>query len=175
MTIGNVGGVSPTTNAFKSRQVSDTKQDGGRKTVDDVLTSLREMMPGWTISTSTADWGEGCRNIQIDREILQEMGDDPKAMEKYSNMIRGFEDTVPALEQWEKDYPGQSIELGISMDSKGNVTALAAIKTLMGIEKSTTFGLPSDQASWAGIIREKLDALSNGQVEDAYGSKSWIA
>jgi len=176
MTMAIINGASALgSSPVSARQITPHKTDGGRKTVDDVLDSLRKMMPGWTISTSTADWGEGFRNIQIDRDILQEMADNPKAMEKYSALIRGFEDTVPALEKWGKENPGQSVEIGFSFDEKGNVSALAVIKTLMGIEKRTAFNLPSDKSSWAEIICAKLDALNKGQVEDINGAKSWVA
>jgi len=176
MAMTNINGLSALGSApVRAKQNVENKPETGKKTVNDVLESLRKMMPGWTISTSTADWGEGFRNIQIDRDLLQEMADDPRAMEKYSALIRGFEDTVSELERWGQENPGQSIELGMSIDEMGNITALAIVKTLLGIEKSTSFELPGDKSSWAEIIREKLDALSKGQVEDIYGSKSWIA
>jgi len=155
-------------------QITKHKTESGKKTVDDVLESLRAMMPGWTISTSTADWSEGFRNIQIDRDILQEMADDPEAMEKYSAMIRDLEGTVPELEKWGRENPGQSLEFGLSLDSEGNISALAVVRTLMGIEKSTAFSLPHDKSSWAQIIRDRLDALNTGQVEDIAGSRTWV-
>ena len=176
MTMANINGPSALgSSPVSARQITQPNTENGRKTVDDVLDSLRKMMPGWTISTSTADWGEGFRNIQIDREILQEMADDPKAMEKYSALLLDLENAVPALEQWGQENPGQSIEFGLSLDAKGNISALAVVKTLMGIDKHTAFDLPRDTSSWAEVIREKLDALNQGQVEDVYGSKSWIA
>ena len=175
MKTSNVHGPSVQGNSpVNTKPVAKPKAEGGKKTVDDVLDSLRAMMPGWVISTSTADWGEGFRNIQIDREILQEMADDPEAMEKYSALILDLENTVPALEKWGQENPGQSIEFGISLDEFGNASALAVIKTLMGVEKRTTFDLPGDRSSWAEIIRTRLDALNEGQVEDSNGSKSWI-
>jgi len=176
MTMANLSGLStPGSSPVSTRKIDQNKPEGGKKTIDDVLASLREMMPGWTISTSTADWGEGFRNIQIDREILQQMADDPKAMEKYSALIRDFENSVSEVEKWGRENPGQSIEIGFSIDSKGNVAALAVVRTLMGVEKRTAFDLPQDRKTWADIIRDRLEALSKGQVDDATGSKSWIA
>jgi len=176
MTVTNLSGLSTMeSSSTKVRHIGDNKQEGGKKTADDILASLREMMPGWTITTSSADWGEGYRNIEIDREILQRMADDPKEMEKYKNLILSLENTVPELEKWGQENPGLSIELGISLDAKGNISALAVVKTLMGTEKTTAFELPRDKSSWAEIIREKLEALNQGQAEDIYGSKSWIA
>ena len=69
--ISSMGGSTTAANAFRANSTNQTSQtQNGRRTADDVLASLREMMPGWNISTSTADWGEGFRNIQIDRDIL---------------------------------------------------------------------------------------------------------
>ena len=176
MTMSNIGELSPSgVYSPRAKQSVENKPEGGKKTVDDVLASLREMMPGWTISTSTADWGEGFRNIQIDREILQEMADDPRAMEKYKSLILDLEKTAPELEKWGQENPGQSLELGILIDANGNISAMAVIKSLMGVEKRTIFDLPDDRSSWADIIREKLEALNLGQVEDEFGSRSWIA
>ena len=85
MTTANIHGRSDLRSyPVSAKQIPSRETENDNKTTDDVLDSLRKLMPGWTISTSTADWGEGVRNIQIDRDILQEMADDPKAMEKYS-------------------------------------------------------------------------------------------
>jgi len=132
------------------------------------------MMPGWTISTSTADWGEGFRNIQIDRDILQRMADDPKEMEKYVNLIKSFEDKVPELEKWAQENPGQSLLFQFSVNSNGDITSMSIVKTLLGVETRSTFDLPEDKTLWADHIRQKLDELLQGQVDEATGSKSWI-
>ena len=176
MTIANLTGPSARAgSSIKATQGVENKPEGGKKTVDDVLAYLRELMPGWTISTTTADWSEGFRNIQIDREILQSMADDPGEMEKYKNLILDLDNTVPDLEKWAQDNPGKSLIFELSLDSKGNIINLSIIETLMGVEKRTSFDLPDGRSSWADLIREKLEALSQGQTEDAYGAKSWIA
>ena len=174
MNTSNISGHSAATSSVKAKQAVNSKPEGGKKTADDVLNALREMMPGWTISTSTADWGEGFRNIQIDRDILQRMADDPKEFEKYKSIILGFEEMVPDLEKWGQENPGQSLVFQLSFDKAGNATSMSIVKTLLGVETKTTFDLPEDKSSWADIIREKIDALNKGQVEDAFGAKSWV-
>ena len=175
MTMANLeGALAPVSAPVKAKKVEGSKPEGGIKTADDVLEYLRNMMPGWTITTSSADWSEGFRNIEIDREILQSMADDPREMEKYKSLILALEKTIPELEKWGLENPGQSIEFGITMDAQGNATALAVIKTLMGAEKRTSFDLPGDKSSWAEYIRQKLEALCQGRVEDANGTMSWI-
>jgi len=176
MTIANLSRASaPESASVRSKQIDKDKPEGDIKTADDVMEYLRKMMPGWTITTSSADWSEGFRNIEIDRSILQEMADDPKAMEKYKSLILDLEKTAPELEKWGQENPGQSIEFGISIDAHGNATALAVVKTLMGAEIRTEFNLPSNRTSWAEFIRQRLEDLSQGKVEDAYGASSWIA
>jgi len=171
----NISGPSASANSpVKSSQAVDSKPAGGKKTVDDVLATLRELMPGWTISTSTADWGEGFRNIQIDREILQRMADDPKEMEKYKAIILDLEQAASALEKWEKENPGQSIIFELSLNENGEVTAMSIVKTLMGLETRSTFELPKDKSPLIDYIQQKIDALNQGQVEDGFGSKSWV-
>ena len=175
MAISNISGPSIQVGSpVKAKQTVENKPEGGKKTVDDVLASLRDLMPGWTIATSTTEWGEGFRNIQIDREILQRMADDPKEMEKYKSLILELKDAVPELEKWAQENPGQSLLFELSLNADGKVTSLSIVKTLLGAETRTTFDLPEERSSWAELIREKLDALNQGQVEDAYGSKSWI-
>ena len=176
MTTANLSGLPATgSSAVKTGQITSHKTGGGRKSADDVLAYLRELMPGWTITTSSADWGEGFRNIEIDRDILQRMADDPAEMEKYKNLLLSFEDTVTELEKWGQENPGHSIILGFAVDAEGNTSATAVIKTLMGTETSTAFSLSGDRSTWADIIRERLEALDQGKVEDAFGSKSWMA
>jgi len=172
--ISNISGPSAhATSAVKAKQPVESKPAGGKKTVDDVLATLRELMPGWTISTSTADWGEGFRNIQIDRDILQRMADDPKEMEKYKNLILGFEEMVPDLEKWGQENPGQSLIFQLSLDAQGNAS-MSIVKTLLGVETKSVFELPDDASSWVELIRERTEALIQGQVEEADGSKSWV-
>jgi len=169
------GAAAPESAPVRAKKAEESKPEGVIKTADDVLDYLREMMPGWTITTSSADWSEGYRNIEISRDILQSMADDPKEMEKYKSLILGLEQTVSELEKWGLENPGQSIELGVSLDAQGNATALAVVKTLMGAEIRTSFDLPGDKSSWAELIRQKLEALYQGKVEDANGAVSWIA
>jgi len=175
MNTSNISGATASaSSAVNTKHSVNNKSESGKKTVNDVLATLRELMPGWTISTSTADWGEGFRNIQIDRDILQRMADDPKEMEKYKNMILGFEKMVPELEKWGQENPGQSLIFQLSFDKDGNATSMSIVKILLGVETKTTFDLPEDKLSWTDIIRQKIDALNQGKVEDAYGSKSWV-
>ena len=168
------GSPAQASSAVNSKQSVSNKHEGGRKSVDDVLATLRELMPGWTISTSTSDWGEGFRNIQIDRDILQRMADDPKEMEKYKTLILGFENMVEDLEKWGRENPGHSIVFEISLDNQKGVASMTVVKTLMGIETRTEFELPEDRLSWADFIKQRVDALLQGQVEDPTGAKSWV-
>ena len=175
MSSSNIGGLSTQANSpVNAKQPVDNKSSGGKKTVDDVLATLRELMPGWTISTTTADWGEGFRNIQIDKEILQRMADDPKEMEKYKAIILDLEQAASALEKWENDNPGQSIIFELSLNENGEVTAMSIVKTLLGTETRSVFELPEERSSLIEYIKQKIEALNQGQVEDAFGSKSWI-
>ena len=159
MNTSNIGGASAASSAVKAKQAVSNKPEGGKKTVDDVLATLRELMPGWTISTSTADWGEGFRNIQIDREILQRMADDPSEMEKYKSLILDLENSASALEKWSMENPGQSIIFELSLDSKGEVTSLSIVKTLMGAETRSVYELPEKSSSWIDFIQKRLEAI----------------
>ena len=171
----NIGAYPTQANSSaKIKQTSESKPEGGKKTANDVLASLREMMPGWTISTTTAEWGDGFRNIQIDHDILQQMADDPKEMEKYKAMILELENVITEVEKWGEENPGQSIMFDVSLDAKGGATSLSIVKMLMGMESRTTFELPEDKSTWAELIRERLDAFVNGGVDDGSGSKTWV-
>jgi len=175
MSTSNISGPSnPASSNVKSGHKIESKPASGKKSVDDVLATLREMMPGWTISTSTSDWGEGFRNIQIDRDILQRMADDPKEMEKYVNLIKSFEEKVPELEKWAQDNPGQSLVFQFSVNSNGDITSMSIMKTLLGVETRTVFDLPEDKSLWSDLIQQKLNELIQGQVDETTGSKSWI-
>jgi len=171
----NISGSSAqASSSVSAKQPVSNASDGGKKSVDDVLASLRDLMPGWTISSSTADWGPGYRNLQIDRDILQRMADDPKEFEKYKTLIMGFESMVEDMEKWGRDNPGQSLVFQISVDDASGVTSMSIVKTLMGVETRTEFDLPEDIQSWIDIIRDRVESLMQGQVEDVTGAKSWV-
>ena len=175
MSMTNISGSSTQASSSVNSKQPVSKHDGGKKSADDVLASLRDLMPGWTISTSTTDWGEGFRNIQIDPAILERMANDPKEFEKYKALILSFEDMVEALEKWGSENPGQSLVFQISSNSEDGELSVSIIKTMLdGIEARTEFNLSDDRQSWADIIRERVEALLQGQVEDATGAKSWL-
>ena len=175
MSIVDLGGLSVSESAYRrARQIVESKPEGGRKSANDVLASLRQMMPGWNISTSSSNWGEGFRNIEIDSGILNRMAEDPETMIRYKALILDLEDTVPALEAWAQQNEGPPLNFGITIDANGNSRALAIVKTLMGSEMRTTFDLPNDRPSWAALISQKLEALIQGQAEDVDGSRSWL-
>jgi len=176
MSIVNLAGLSVTEASFKrARRIVDEKPAGSVRTANDVLASLRKMMPGWTITTSSEEWTEGFRNIEIDPDILRQMAEDPDVMTAYKALILDIAETAPEIEAWGKQNAGQLLEFGVTLEADGSVTAMMIVRTLMGGEVSTTFNLPEDRGSWSDIIRERLDALAQGQVEDAYGTRSWIA
>lgn len=174
MSVINLGGLAVTENSYrKARQLVEDRQGGGRKTANDVLASLREMKPGWTISTSSNDWGEGFRNIEISSNTLNRMANDPEMMIRYKAMILDLEEVVPELEEWKAENPGQSFEFGLAFGANGETQAQAIVRTLMGGQIRTTFELPDDRPSWADLIEQKLESLRQGQTEDAYGETSW--
>jgi hypothetical protein len=176
MSTVRLGGVTVSEASFnRAREIVNNKPRTGKMSTNDVLESLRQMMPGWTISTSSNDWGEGFRNIEICHDILREMAEDPSAMKKYKALLLDFEDAVPALEEWSLQNEGQSIQFGISIDSAGNISSLAVIRTLMGAETRTVFDLPDGKSSWTEVIMQKLGALNSGQADGADSSVSWIA
>jgi len=171
----NISGTPTNASSSVNTKQPVSKHDGGKKSVDDVLASLRDSMPGWTISTSSADWGAGFRNVQIDPAILQRMADDPKEYEKYKALILSFEDMVEDLEKWGNENPGQSLVFQISLNNEDDSLSVSIVKTMLdGIETRTEFNLSEDRQSWADIIRQRVDALLQGQVEDASGAKSWL-
>jgi len=171
----NISGAPAHASSSVNSKQPVSKHDGGKKSVDDVLASLRDLMPGWTISTSTADWGDGFRNIQIDPAILERMANDPKEFEKYKALILSFEDMVEDLEKWGSENPGQSLVFQISSNSEDETVSMSIVKTMLdGIESRTEFNLTGDRQSWADIIRERVEALLQGQVEDVTGAKSWL-
>jgi len=162
----NLGRFSVTENSYRrARSIVESKSQGSRKTATDVLNTLREMKPGWTISTTTRDWSEGVRNIAIDNHTLNQMAEDPEAFIRYKALILDYADSVPAIEQWKEENPGQSLQFSIN----GTTQALVMIRTLMGGDEArSTFELPSDGSSWSDIITQKLQTLSQNP-----GERSW--
>ncbi|MCL2224077.1 MAG: DUF6033 family protein [Defluviitaleaceae bacterium] len=170
----NLGGLSVTESSYRrARQIVDDKPRGERKSANEVLNSLREMMPGWNISTSSSNWGEGARNIEISADTLERMARDPEAMVRYKALILDLEDAVPALEEWKQQNPGRYLEFGLSFEEE-NTRAIATIRTLMG-EDQTEFDLPNDKSLWAELITQKLNSLNENLNDNPDGSQSWIA
>ena len=175
MSIVSLGGLSVSESSYhKARKIVENKPAGVKKSADDVLASLRQMMPGWNISTSSSNWSEGFRNIEICSNILNRMAEDPDSMIRYKALILDLEDAIPALEELAEQKGGNALEFGIVIDPNGGIKAMGIIRTLMGEDIRTVFDLPTDQTSWQGLIQQKLDALRQGQVEEADGSRSWL-
>ena len=158
----------------KAREIVGNKPQGTRKSTDEVLASLRKMMPGWTISTSKSDWTEGVRNIEIDEEVLQRMADDPDTMVKFKAIILDLEDAAPHLERWKEENPDSQLMFQFELLENGQLQAIALLKTLFGQEVETTFDMPTDRTTWGALVHGKLNALSQGRVEDAEGNRSWV-
>lgn len=172
MSMVNLNGLSVSESSYRrARQIVEKRPEGGRKSANDVLASLRQMMPGWNISTSSSNWGEGFRNIEISSSTLNRMAEDPEAMVRYKALILDLEDAVPAIEEWKQQNPGKSLEFGLSFEGNDTIRALAMVRTLLGGEYNTHFELPNDSPVWESLIRQKIDSLGTG--EDA-GSRSWL-
>jgi hypothetical protein len=174
--MANVSGIfNPGSSLGKVAKAAPNKPEGGIKTAGDVLAYLREMMPGWTITTRASEWGEGVRNIEIDERILQKMADDPEAMVKFKALILDLEEAVPALEEWAAENEGKSLEFGFHIAANGQIQAIGIMRALLGGPPvRTVFELPEDKNTWLGFIQQKLDALAQGRVEDAEGNRSWV-
>jgi len=167
----------------RAREIVNNRPQGTRKSTDEVLESLRKMMPGWTISTSKADWTEGVRNIEIDYRVLERMAEDPDTMVKFKALIMDLEDAVPDMEQWTEENPGYSMTFGFEMAQNGALRAIAIVEALMGGPQiRTVFDLPrnegsqaeSNQGTWASMISQQLAALAEGRVYDEDGNRSWV-
>jgi len=170
----NLNGLQVSENSFnRARQIVENRGNSNRRlTTTDVLSSLREMMPGWNISTSSDNWGEGFRNIEIDNATLREMANDPEAMVRFKALILDFEEMVPTLEEWSAQNEGSTINLGFSIDEEGNARVLSLVRTLLGEETSNTFDLPRG-SSWVDFMRQRL--LGDGQADSETGSRTWLA
>jgi hypothetical protein len=176
MSMVNLGGLSVTDSSYRrARQIVEDREHNGRKSASDVLASLRQMMPGWNISTSSSNWGEGARNIEISQNTLERMARDPEAMVRYKALVLDLEDAVPALEEWKAENPGSYLEFGLSFSEEGN-SAIGLMRDMMGAETRTEFELPNDRQIWADLIMQKLEALNAGRSDDVQdGNYSWLA
>lgn len=179
MSIINLVGLSVSESSYRrARQIVESQPEGNRKSADDVLASLRQMMPGWNITTCASEWGSGSRNIEISQSILERMAEDPDAMIRYKALVLDLDEAAPALEEWKQQNPGKLLEFDLTMDENG-IRALAIVRTLMGEEVSrTSFELSDDRPTWAELIRQKLEAIDEARgespAEPAEESRSWL-
>ena len=175
MSIVNLNGLSVSENSLRrARKIVENKPQNGRKSIDDVLASLRQMKPGWNISMSSADWGEGFRNIEIGSGVLNRMAECSETMVRYKALILDLEDVVPELEEWAENNEGESLQFRIILDGNGITKAEGLVRTLLGGEKRTTFELNTNANSWSSLIQQKLEALQQGRAENAEGERSWL-
>ena len=180
MSVVNMGAFSVSQASYKrARAAVENRPTGARKTANDVLASLREMKPNWVISDRTTyAWGEGFRNLSICRNVLQRMADDPEAAVRYKALIFDLEDMIPKLEEWERENPDseKGMTFNLSLDLDGSVRAMAIVRTLLGGETRTEFGLNNEnKTSWQDLITQKLSSLREGRGQEADGSSSWQA
>ena len=180
MSIINLVGLSVTESSYRrARQIVENKPEVEERTAEDVLASLREMMPGWNITTCASQWGPGGRNVEISQSILQRMSEDPDAMVRYKALLLDLDEAAPAIEEWQQQNPGKLLELDLIMDD-GGVRAMAIVRTLMGEEVSrSTFELPDDRPTWAELFRQKIDSIEeagrDNSAPPADESRSWLS
>ena len=174
MSMTRIGALNVSTTSYnRAREIVRNKPEG-RKTAQEVLASLREMMPGWTIVTDSADWSKGVRNIEIDYDVLERMAEDPETMVKFKALIMDLEEAVPALEAWKEEHPEASLKFHFDINQQGQLQAVAMLRTLLGEEVENRFDLYEHHGTWAGMITRTLDALAQNQVTDADGNRSWV-
>jgi len=174
MSIVNVGNMAVSQASYnRARQLVNKRDTNTPKRASDVLAALQNMMPGWNISTSSSNWGEGFRNIEIDTATLTRMANDPEAMVRYKALILDLEPLVPELEAWAEQHPDMSLDFGLQMALDGSLRAVATVRTLLGGETSARFDLTGDAPSWQSLIMQKLDALAQGETTNAQGGRSW--
>ena len=166
-----------------SQKAKDAKKTGyvineklhGKMTADDVLQSLRDMMPGWTITTDSKDWAEGTRNIEISQATLNKMAKNPKAMEKYKNLILNLKEVAPKMDEWTKEN-GKAFDLNIGFDSNGNTTASLLLKAMSGAESKAVLTLPNDNPSgWCDLIVQELNKMTLNMLNNPNSKRSWLA
>jgi len=180
LSIINLVGLSVTESSYRrARQIVENKPEVEERSAEDVLASLREMMPGWTITTCVSQWGSGGRNVEISQGILERMAEDPDVMARYKALLLDLEDAAPAIEEWQQQNPGKLLEFDLIMDGE-SVRAMAIVRTLMGEEVSrTSFELPDDRPTWAELFRQKIDSIDEARVESptapADESRSWLS
>jgi len=175
LSIVNLSGLAVTEASYRrARQIVDEKQ-GTRKSANEVLESLRSMMPGWNISTSSSNWGEGARNIEISQQTLENMANDPEAMVRYKALILDLEEAVPGLEEWKAQNPGKYLEFGLAFGDDAN-RGVGLIRDLLGAETRTEFELPAHKQAWAELISQKLEMLNEGRSDNTQdGYYNWLA
>ena len=163
----------------RAREIVNNKTQnnttGARKTANDVLSSIREMKPGWNVGTTTANWGEGVRNLQISQSVLQRMADDPEAMVEFKAFILDLEYVAQEMEAWQEENPGYSLQVNFNLAEQQTLQATMTIRTLLGAETRSNMELSGERTTWADTINEKLNQMREGRSEEADGSRSWQA
>lgn len=198
MSIVNIGGTAVSQASYKKARslVNDKKESGKRPTVNSMLESIRNMMPGWHVATSREGGAqEGFRNLEITTNVLKSMADCPEETVRFKALILDLEKVVQEIERkdaenpipYDPNAPGSlssqgksstgsvdSVFLEIIVGQNGNTSARATARTPDGVERSRTFDLSQNSIpAWAELIRKQLEEIRERNQAEG-GTRSWI-
>ena len=174
MGVINVAGTQVSQASYKkARSIAANKDENRSK--QSVLASIRQMMPGWNVSTNPAELrGNGMRNLEIAPDVLERMAEDPEELVRFKAIILDLEDVVQELEEHVAENPSLAeMVLQIIIDADGNMTARGTARTQDGVQRSREFDLSDrDLPSWAELMRKHLEDLRERNSEED-GTSNW--
>ena len=178
MSVVNISGTAVSQASYKKARglAADKKESGATKSASSVMESIRQMMPGWNVSTNPAELrGNGMRNLEIAPSVLERMAEDPEELVRFKAIILDLEQVVQELEHsFTDENDVNKLILQIIVDADGNISARGAARTSDGAIRRREFDMSErDLPSWAELLRKHMDDMRSGNEEED-GTRSWL-
>ena len=135
---------------LRARRIVADRADGSINCKNDVLASLREMVPRWNITTITAPFhGTGHFNMGIHPDMLSRAANDPDELIRLKALMLDADKM--------RIIPGKADVSGMIIYADGGGSAWGKT-TSNGEETSATVRIPRNRSQeWAEILLEKLE------------------
>jgi hypothetical protein len=137
---------------LRARQIVNNKPEGSIVTKNDVLASIKNIMPGWNVSAVAAPFqGNGPFNIAIHPDVLQRAANDPEALvELKTRVLDTFKFAAP--------LPAGAEARGVVIGADGGGRGWIRGKSGNGETQRAVTDLPRNRPEdWTEILLKKLE------------------
>jgi|GEM_PF-721169 len=187
MDVANINGSVVSQSAYQQARASVANMQGGNQSIGNILSTIRQLVPGLNVSTITEPFSGSGANLGIHPEILRRAADDPEEMVRVKALAMDAYIGETAFRQG-MEARGITVHAhGTIIHEDGTTSGWAIVQGPDLRERRTQFELPydydeDDRPSWAELMHQQLEEAMReaeenqpNHLEDEEATRSWMA